>query len=286
MVESMTGFACFEKELFDKKITIEIKSLNSKYIDISFRLPSVYSYKEGLLRKKIGQFLKRGKIEVTVHLQNLKPYLKRSINTETIRSYMDEIKKMVPGFEEIRYFELAMKMPDALSTLDKIPDEQEWHYIEHFFDEALTFVKQAREEEGKILGDDLLSRVEHISQLISGILPFEQERKQLIEKKIKKQFNTQDIQIDTARLDQELLFYLEKIDITEERVRLNKHCDYFTQVLTQEESQGRKLNFIAQEIFREINTLGVKAQHIEIQKSTILMKEELEKIREQLANIL
>lgn len=286
MIESMTGFARMEKEFFDKKIIIEIKTLNGKYLDMSFRLPAIYRDKEWALRKKTSEFLIRGKIEVSLHLQSIRSSQRYSPDPERIRSYMESIKAIVPGFKESRYLALAMKMPDALTALVELPDEKEWLFIESLFKDAFVSVKEFRKGEGKFLSDDLMHRIQSILQALDHIVPFEKERKELIREKIEKQFNHRNISAEPNRLEQELLFYLEKIDITEERIRLRKHCEYFIQVITQEKSQGRKLGFIAQEISREINTLGVKSQHIEIQKSVVLMKEELEKIREQLANIL
>ncbi|WP_103326868.1 YicC family protein [Bacteroidetes bacterium endosymbiont of Geopemphigus sp.] len=286
MTESMTGFSRMEKELFDKKVTIEIRTLNSKYLDMSFRLPAIYHDKEWTLRKKTSEFLIRGKIEISLHLQSIRSSQRYSLDADLIRSYMQIIKTIVPGFKEIRYFSLAMKMPDALIASAEAPDEKEWLSIESLFQDTLISVGEVRKEEGKFLSNDFTHRVQNILQLLDQIIPFEKERKALIREKIEKQFNNQNISADPIRLEQELLLYLEKIDITEERIRLRKHCEYFAQVVTQEKSQGRKLGFIAQEISREINTLGVKSQHIEIHKSVVLMKEELEKIREQLVNIL
>ncbi|XCI75513.1 MAG: DUF1732 domain-containing protein [Flavobacteriales bacterium] len=286
MLESMTGFGKAEKQSLNKKIIIEIKTLNSKQLDLILRMPALYREREWEFRKKIAETLMRGKVECCISLEGLAADKSFRINKEVVHTYMDELKTVSPGFREIDYLSLAVRMPEVLNASHTEIEGYEWQEVHCLIDKALAAVKKFRADEGKILQRELIYRIENILKWFDQLGPFEMMRKNSIRQKLQKAFDQSALQLDPNRLEQELIYYLEKWDITEEMLRLKNHCDYFSETMQQFESPGKKLGFIIQEIGRELNTLGAKAQNVEIQKIVVQMKDELEKIKEQLLNVL
>ena len=291
MIKSMTGFGKAECELPDKTLTIEIKSLNSKQIDTSTRLPGLYKEKELEIRQMITSFLERGKIECSLHYELTGNGSATTINTAVVKNYYEQLYQIAGELglktsEEI--LSAVMRLPDTLnSERTKLLDE-EWKLVQLGLKNALEEVNLFRIQEGASIEADMKVRIANILSRLEKIGPYEKERIEKIRERIGSnlsEFMTNDT-IDKNRLEQEIIFYLEKMDITEEKVRLKNHCEYFIEILDLEVSSGKKLGFISQEMGREINTLGSKANHSEIQKLVVEMKDELEKIKEQVLNVL
>lgn len=287
----MTGYGKAERNFSGKRIAIEVKSLNSKQGDIFTRIPPYYKEKELEIRKQITQQLQRGKIEFNIYVENFSANSNYSINKELAMKYFHELKPIAeatgnPNFKD--FLPVLVKMPDVLVNENTTLDKEEWLTVSDGIEECLNQVSDYRRSEGKELEKDFMLRVDNIEKLLSEIPPFEEVRIEKMKEKLRKDLNENlsDSQFDKNRFEQELIYYLEKFDITEEKVRLNNHCEYFRQTLNAPESSGKKLNFISQEIGREINTIGSKANHTEIQHLVVAMKDELEKIKEQLSNIL
>lgn len=295
MIRSMTGYGKGEAICENKKITVEIRTLNSKQADVSVRIPSIYRQFEYEIRTKIAKSLQRGKIDVSVSYSTTESAtLGTNINKEVFSAYYTHLKSMV---EECSAQQLSPSVEAALiSSILRLPDvaksevveisEQEGEALTVAVDAALEHINSFREQEGKILIDDLIARVDKINSYKEEVTPFEQQRVETVRAKIKDGLENLKIPIDSNRLEQEMIYYIEKLDITEEKTRLTNHCNYFKQVSEEEEGVGRKLGFISQEMGREINTMGSKANNAEIQKLVVKMKDELEKIKEQLLNIL
>lgn len=287
----MTGYGKSTGIVNQKKVQVEIKSLNSKNLDANLRMPSIYREKELSIRNSLLQKLFRGKVDFSLFVEipdNLKA---QQINHEAVLNYYNQLKEIsyavdLPANNNL--LELAVKMPDTIIVEREELDKSEWQEIENIISNAIENLIQFRRQEGESLNAELKSRIENIIKLLSLVEPFEKERIIKVRERIEK--NLQDhlsgTNIDENRLEQEMVFYLEKLDVTEEKVRLNNHCKYFVEVLENEFNQGKKLGFIAQEIGREINTLGSKANHQEIQKIVVQMKDELEKLKEQILNTL
>lgn len=291
MIKSMTGFGKAECEYQNRRIIVEIKSLNSKQIDINARMPNGFRDKEIALRTILSNSLKRGKIDITITVENMDDVSNYSINKSLVRKYYNELKELTTGFEEKEftdYLTVLMRMPEVLVPEKDEMTEDEWGFLEKTIEEAIEKVDEFRSVEGKTLEIDFQKRNKKILELLSKVEPFEKQRIENLRIKIKKDLyelaNKEDI--DKNRFEQELVYYLDKLDITEEKVRLKKHCEYFSDTLNEPVSQGKKLIFISQEMGREINTLGSKANEVNIQKIVVQMKDELEKIKEQLFNIL
>ena len=290
MYKSMTGFGKAACDLKHKVLTIEVKSLNSKNLDLNIRIPSVYKEYELALRNIVSRKLVRGKVDVLIYTEAKPGYSQSSINRDVVKKYYQEIRELredIP-FAEDRVLETIMRLPDSMETNREELDKEEWKEVEAAFEKALDELDSFRISEGEKLYDDILGRIDLIDAKVADIIPLEQERIGRIRERIMQQSKEilQSTEIDNNRLEQELVFYLEKLDITEEKVRLKAHCDFFKEVSDGPASQGKKLGFISQEIGREINTLGSKANHQGIQKVVVDMKDELEKIKEQLLNIL
>lgn len=291
MIKSMTGFGKAECECQNRKIVIEIKSLNSKQLDINARIPNGYRNKEIEIRSLISVKLKRGKVDFSINVENVGEATGFTINKTLIERYYSELKELDLGFEDKNssdYLSVLMRMPEVLiSGRDEMSDE-EWQLLKEAIEEALIEVDEFRVEEGKSLEADIIKRIRNILQLLVKVEPFEKSRIENLRKKIKRDLYefVEKEDIDKNRFEQELVYYQDKLDITEEKVRLKKHCEYFIETLNEPASQGKKLSFISQEIGREINTLGSKANDANIQKIVVQMKDELEKIKEQLFNIL
>jgi len=291
-MESMTGFGKATCEYENRKFSIEIKSLNNKQTDIQVRLPQSYKAKEIELRNLLVSSLMRGKIELFLRLEFSNESSSANINENVFNSYLKQIKKLNKKqnlkLDKNTIFESIMRMPDVLKAPEVELDEKEWKEIFATIKKAIAQLVDFRKQEGKAIGKDILNRIENIRKLLLAISPFEEERvlkiKERIQNHVKENISAENI--DTNRLEQEIIFFLEKLDITEEKVRLSNHLKYFEKTASEKSPIGKKLIFISQEMGREINTLGSKASHSEIQKLVVQMKDELEKIKEQLMNVL
>ena len=284
MIQSMTGFGKSVLSLADKHISIEIKSLNSKSIDINTRIPQVYREKELDFRKLIAEQLQRGKVDFSIFIENTGTQTPSKINPNIVKSYIEQMRAIVDG-DLTELLKMAVRMPDALQTTSESISEEELSVIFQHINLAIADLQNFRTQEGKVLEKDFVLRINNINRLLQEVQGLDEERLALIRERLEKA--VADIQnIDANRFEQELIFYLEKLDITEEKIRLKKHLDYFLETLHSEESNGRKLSFIAQEIGREVNTLGSKANFAPMQQLVVQMKDELEKIKEQVLNVL
>ncbi len=290
MIISMTGYGKAECEINDKKISIEVKSLNSKQLDISTRIPSVYKEKDIEIRREIGDALKRGKIDFSIYFESMGLKSNAKVNEAIVSDYFNQISSIsqklnLPVNESV--MQIIMRLPDTVKVEHEGLDENEWKLVIETIRKALAKLVAFREQEGLALEKDVSSHIVRILDLLTQVPPYEKERIDRIRERILD--NLKDLQIngsvDHDRFEQELIFYIEKLDVNEEKVRLKNHCDYFLET-AKEDASGRKLSFIAQEIGREINTLGSKANHTEIQKIVVQMKDELEKIKEQVLNVL
>ena len=287
----MTGFGKQYVETTRINVTIEIRTLNSKQLDVYLKIPQAYREKELAIRELIGRILQRGKIEVSINVSQ-SAGLQSLINIPVAQHYFGELNKLALALEQkatlSELLPIIIKLPDVMSSQEKEIDPNEWTQVFHGIEKAANDVDEFRKQEGKTLADDLRQRIQIIVDLLPQVEPFEKERSLRIKERITVSLNSflQEIQSDKNRLEQEMIYYIQKLDITEEKIRLKKHCDYFLETLSEASSAGKKLGFIAQEIGREINTLGSKANDVNIQKIVVLMKDELEKIKEQLFNIL
>lgn len=290
MVKSMTGFGKGEAALRNKKITVEIRSLNSKQLDLSLRLPAVYRQSEYEIRNLIARTIQRGKVDVFVTVESQAVETSARINREVFREYLRQMNDTLSfsgidaGYDAI--LPVIMRLPDVVATEAEAISEEEHAALLAAVEAAAAHLNAFREQEGAILIADLLRRVELIEQYKTEVVPFEKARTETVKARILDNLSKLAVDVDRNRLEQEMIFYLEKLDITEEKVRLANHCRYFREVASQEEGAGRKLGFIAQEMGREINTMGSKANESNIQILVVKMKDELEKIKEQVLNIL
>ena len=286
MIQSMTGFGKSLLQLADKKIIIEIKSLNSKAIDLNTRIAQAYKEKELTLRKLISDTLERGKIDFTLTVENTSASSTSTLNETVVRGYIEQMRAISPNGPDVEFLKMAVRMPDALTTPVEEVDEREFAQIEEQLALALKQLQAFRSSEGAILQKDFELRIRNIQQLLTQVEALDTERLATIRSRMERAVEEIRDRVDENRFEQELIFYLEKLDITEEKVRLANHLNYFLTTLEEPQSNGRKLGFIAQEIGREINTLGSKANHAQMQQIVVLMKNELEKIKEQVLNIL
>jgi len=291
MIKSMTGFGKAECECQNRKIVIEIKTLNSKQLDINARIPNGYRDKEVEIRNLISNKLKRGKVDFQLTIDNSGDASNFAINKDLAHKYYRELKDLSGAFEEkdfSDYLTVVMRLPDVLIPEKNEIGEEEWKLLLNSIEIAINKVDEFRIEEGKSLEKDVKSRNENILNLLKEIDPYEVERLKNLQQKIRKDlYELADKEdIDKNRFEQELVYYQDKLDISEEKVRLKKHCEYFIETINEKGAQGKKLIFISQEMGREINTLGSKASHSSIQRIVVRMKDELEKIKEQLFNIL
>jgi len=291
MIKSMTGYGKTESELNNKKVTVEIKTLNSKQLDLNTRMPSVYRAKELEIRNLLSQELERGKIELNIQLEQTGEDSNFSINKVLAREYYNQLKSLADDLDQsefTNYLPIILKMPDVLKADKEDLDENEWNKLEKIIKDAIVQVDEFRLQEGKHLQKEITDRIHTVVNLLAEVEPFETVRIDQIKARIQKNLDSlqTELNIDQNRFEQELIYYIEKIDITEEKVRLKQHCDYFLETIVGDGSLGKKLGFISQEIGREINTLGSKANEVNMQKIVIQMKDELEKIKEQLFNIL
>lgn len=292
MVKSMTGFGKATVETGTKKIMIEIKSLNSKQLDLNLRMPNLYKEKEMEIRSMVKERLDRGKVDMNIYFDNAEVNKDVNINRSVIMQYFNQLLAISGelGFEADRneLLQTIMRFPDTLQTMSEELDESEWNQLKAGIEGALDEIDRFRIQEGKALIKDIVHRIELIQELANEVPQFEAKRIETIRKRLDDKLNEwMDVKnIDQNRFEQEIIYYLEKLDITEEKVRLANHCKYFIETVEKETAPGRKIGFIAQEIGREINTMGSKANDTDIQKLVVRMKDELEKIKEQGLNIL
>ena len=290
MVKSMTGFGKGEAALQNKKITVEIRSLNSKQLDLGLRLPAVYRQSEYEIRNIIARTIQRGKVDVFVTVESQAVETPARINKEVFREYLHQMTDTL-AFAGIdadydAIVPVIMRLPEVVSTETESISDEEHAALIAATEAAAARLDAFRMQEGAILIADLLGRVDRIESYKEEVVPFEKARTETIKARILDNLEKLQADVDRNRLEQEMIFYLEKLDITEEKVRLTNHCNYFREVASSEEGAGRKLGFIAQEMGREINTMGSKANEPNIQILVVKMKDELEKIKEQVLNIL
>ena len=291
MIKSMTGFGKASLNINNNKITVEIKSLNSKNLNLQVRSPEKYNEKELHIRNIVGKELERGKINmlITIDSENNDNF---SLNKSVIDNYYKNISEIANLYnhnvQEEQLLQIIMKLPNVLKNTQEDLSENEWLKLQETINNAIIKLENFRKQEGKSLENDILNNVKNIASLLESVKPFENERiinfKTKLESKLSEATGAENI--DNNRFEQELIYYIEKFDINEEKIRLANHCNYFIETVEKEDSAGRKLAFISQEIGREVNTLGSKANHSEIQKIVVQMKDNLEKIKEQLLNVL
>ena len=286
MIHSMTGFGKATLQLSTKKITVEIKSLNSKGLDLNVKIPGVYREMELSLRNEIAVQLERGKIDFSLFIENVTEQTSNKINIAVVKNYIEQLKEVVNEGYETEMLKMAIRMPDALKVEREEIDEKEWTTIQEVIKEGLKNILDFRKAEGKSLENEFILRIANIRQLMNDALALDPERIQAIKDRLFNAIAELKVNVDENRFEQELIYYLEKLDITEEKVRLNNHLDYFLETINASQANGRKLGFIVQEMGREINTMGSKSNHAQMQKLVVMMKDELEKIKEQVLNVL
>ena len=282
----MTGFGKASLQLPTKKITVELKSLNSKGLDLNTRMPSVFREMELGLRNQLSQRLERGKIDFSLYVEITGEETSSKINVPIVRGYINQMKAVIPNADETELMKMAVRMPDALKTERDEIDENEWKQIQKVIDQALENIAQFRKDEGVALEKEFLHRIANIMTLMNTAVSYDADRIETVKTRLRTALDELQVNVDESRFEHELIFYLEKYDITEEKVRLENHLNYFIETLAGTEANGRKLGFITQEMGREINTMGSKSNHTEMQKLVVMMKDELEKIKEQVLNVL
>jgi len=291
MIRSMTGFGKTEFEVGTKKITLEIKSLNSKQLDINTRVPSMYREKDLEIRRLISEMLTRGKVDFAIYLDNLGTESTSRVNSAIIKDYYNQLADVHRelGLEiNESIMQSIMRLPETVKMMYDELDETEWLTVRENLVKTLENLNTFRDQEGLALKADIDANIANILDLLNQVEPFETQRMENVKTKIKESLDTLQLNgsLDKNRFEQELIYYMEKLDINEEKVRLANHCSYFTETMNEDEPSGRKLGFIAQEIGREINTLGSKANESNLQRIVVQMKDNLEKIKEQVLNVL
>ena len=286
MIQSMTGFGKATLQLETKKVNVEIKSLNSKGLDLNTRLPLTYREMDLSVRNEISSKLERGKIDFTVYLESSIEQTSSKVNVPVMKAYMAQLQEVHESANETELMKMAIRMPDAMKVEREEIDLNEWANIQKTIIEALENIVNFRQAEGLSLEKEFRLRISNIRQYLDQAIALHPERISNIKEKLQTAINDLKVTVDENRFEQELIYYLEKLDVTEERVRLNNHLDYFLETINGNEANGRKLGFITQEMGREINTLGSKSNHAGMQKLVVMMKDELEKIKEQVLNVL
>lgn len=288
MIQSMTGYGKSVLQLPTKKVTIEIKSLNSKNLDLNARIPSYYKEKELSVRKKLASSLVRGKVDFSIFVEMTADETSTSINKEVVKEYVQQLRNIlfIGSEDDVELLKMAVRMPDALKTEREELDENEWKQIDAHIDVAIKDIVQYRTDEAASLEEDFKERIANIKVALEEIKKLDGDRVEHVKARLQKALTELKVEIDENRFEQELIYYLEKLDINEEKVRLANHLDYFLETLASPDSNGKKLGFVVQEIGREINTTGSKANYAPMQKLVIQMKDELEKIKEQILNVL
>ncbi len=285
MIQSMTGFGKHVIQLPTKKITVELKSLNSKNLDLNARMPPSYREKELELRKIIASSLSRGKVDFGLYVEHTGAETSAVINKEVVKTYMSQLAAIADG-DDLRLMEMALRMPDSMKTARENIDDDEYDAIKNALKEALVEINTFRSEEGNVLEKDFLERINRLEKLLGEVVEMDPNRQSDVRERLQKAVTDLKTDVDANRFEQELIYYLEKYDITEEKVRLKNHLDYFASTLKSDDSNGKKLAFITQEMGREINTIGSKANYAPMQQLVVQMKDELEKIKEQMLNVL
>jgi uncharacterized protein (TIGR00255 family) len=291
MIKSMTGFGKAEFEVNNKKFTIEIKSLNSKQIDINTRIPAIYREKDIEIRKELSDKLERGKVDFNIYVESLGDESNSKINEPILKSYFKQLQKVSADLNlpsDQSTLQTALRLPDVVKTEYQTLDEEEWGIILKNIQNAIADIDTFRVQEGNALEIDIIRNIEFIQSLLVEIEPFEGQRIEALRARLTENLDKLALNgnVDKNRFEQELIFYLEKLDINEEKVRLANHCEYFLETIAEPGSTGKKLGFISQELGREINTIGSKANNTEIQRIVVQMKDYLERIKEQLLNVL
>lgn len=289
MIQSMTGYGKTTAVLNDKHIDIEIRTLNSKNIDVNFRMPSELRTFELSWRKNITQTLKRGKIDVQINIENSEESQNIKFNKPLVKSYIENLQDMMrvtDGMDNAKLLEIAMSLPDAFQSEEHEMTKEDQVKLNTALNEALDQVQTFRHQEGENLKITFKNNLEQIQQHLKRIQEIDQNRTERVKTKLKSVLEDLSVDYDKNRFEQELIYYIEKFDISEEKTRLKSHIDYFEETLNLPESNGKKLNFISQEMGREINTIGSKANDADIQNLVVEMKDQLEKIKEQMLNIL
>lgn len=285
MIQSMTGFGKHVVQLPSKKITIELKSLNSKNLDINARMPSAYREKELQLRNTIANSLVRGKVDFGLYVEITGDEASSVVNEGVVKQYIKQLRSIADG-DDIKLMEMALRLPDALKTDKEDIDDSEYKIIQEALKKALEEIISFRSKEGIVLEKDFAERISSIKNLLNEVVKMDPDRLATIRERLEKAVADLKTEVDANRFEQELIYYLEKYDITEEKVRLGNHLDYFIETMKSPDSNGKKLGFISQEIGREINTIGSKANYAPMQQLVVQMKDELEKIKEQMLNVL
>lgn len=286
----MTGYGKAVAELPNKRITVEIRSLNSKQFDLSARIPSIYREKELILRNMLSRRLERGKVDLTMNVDLVNRDVSSKIDPIILQQYHRELSSLATEMgiaTPADWFPVLLRLPDVMRQENETLSEEEWNSIEVAISEALEELIRFRQQEGEMLQQVLSGKIEAIRSLLAAVEPFEAERTEKIKSRLYESLSSlEGIEVDKNRLEQEMIYYLEKLDVNEEKTRLAHHLDYFTETLRDNSSQGKKLGFIAQEIGREINTLGSKSNQSGMQRIVVQMKDELEQIKEQILNVL
>jgi uncharacterized protein (TIGR00255 family) len=281
----MTGYGKSVLQLPTKKISIELKSLNSKSLDLNARMPSMYRAKELEIRKLIAKNLVRGKVDFSLFVEITGEDTSSKINKTVVNEYIKQLKDVVDG-DATELLKMAIRLPDAVATERNDIDEEEWTLIANGINEAIDKIVVYRKDEGATLKQDFLDRISNLKGLLQEVITMDPERIDGVRARLEKGISDIKEKVDENRFEQELVYYIEKFDITEEKVRLDNHLEYFTKSINSDDSNGKKLGFISQEIGREINTIGSKSNYAPMQKLVVQMKDELEKIKEQLLNVL
>lgn len=285
MILSMTGFGRAEGVFEGKKITIDIKSLNSKSFDLNIKIPLRYKEKEFEIRKILNDRIIRGKVDCYINLENLEESTDVKINKNLIDSYISELRNIASDGPDFEYLKMAVRLPDAITSRPDELSEGEWEALAKIVSSALDRFEDFRKTEGKILHEELERNLQNIDKNLGQVIPFEEQRITAVKERYQKSLKEFE-NVDETRFYQEMAYFTEKLDISEEKVRLSQHLKYYKEVMENEDFNGKKLGFISQEIGREINTLGSKANHADIQKLVVMMKDDLEKIKEQTLNVL
>jgi len=285
MIKSMTGFGKSDFILNQKKISIEIRTLNSKNLDLNLRIANPFKEKEQEIRKLLSTALVRGKVSFVLSVENQGDQNLNVINKDIVEDYMNQLHQ-ISSISNKKALELAMNLPNTLQVKEEDFDEKEWQKVKEQIAIAIDKIDGFRKDEGAVLEKDFIKRITKLQELSQKNEVLDQERIPLVKQRLQKALTDLKQEVDQNRFEQELIYYLEKLDITEEKIRLNNHLEYFLEALQSNESNGKKLGFITQEIGREINTTGSKANYAPMQQNVVLMKDELEKIKEQLLNVL
>lgn len=288
MIQSMTGFGKSTVDYMDKRISIQLKSLNSKKLDLYARIPAAYHEKELVFNKIITESLDRGKVDFTLNVESISGETSAKLNHAVIKNYMEDLRLVVDNkaVNEVDLLKIAITLPHTLKTEKEEIDEEEIKAIEKGLLEAIENLNRFRSDEGMVLEKDFRLRIKIIAESLDAVATIDPERMEKMRERLNQAISELKENVDENRFEQELIYYLEKFDITEEKTRLKSHLDYFLKTLDAPVSNGRKLGFICQEIGREINTIGSKSNYAPVQKLVVIMKDELEKIKEQILNVL